>query len=315
MWQLSAALFMGWSLGSNDASHVFGTAVASRMVRFRTAVILCSLFVIVGALLEGREGILTYQQLSPMDMTTAFIVALAAGASLTLFSFLGLPVSSSQSVVGALVAIGLLHSDLDTGALVKIVICWVGTPIGAALMTFVLYFTVGKLINLLAPSLFMWDRSLRWSLILAGCYASYALGANNVANVTGPFAGAGGLSPLSACLIGSVTIALGVLTYSRRTMMTVGEGLVRMDAFTAFITSISAAATVHVYAIVGVPVSTGQAIIGAVLGVGIIKGMQTINYKNLLKILFAWLCTPTISAAVAFVVYELMLHFHVLAGG
>jgi PiT family inorganic phosphate transporter len=183
----------------------------------------------------------------------------------------------------------------------------VATPFGAALATVVMYYGVGKLLNLLFPSLFLYDRGLRWSLIIAGSYGAYALGANNVANVTGPFVGPDGLTPFWATLIGSFAIALGVVTYSRKVMMTVGRGLVRLNAFTAFIAILSEAVTVHVFAIIGVPVSTSQAIVGAVLGVGILKGAQTINTRTLWRILFGWIGTPAISAAVAFLLFQLFM--------
>ena len=305
MWQLVSGIFLGWSLGANDASNVFGTAVASRMVKFTTAAALCSLFVVLGALLEGQEGIETYRRLSPMSANLAFIVGLAAGATVALMSYWRLPVSTSQAVVGALVLIGILRSSLDTSSLVKVVLCWMGTPIGAALVTILLYYSVGKLLNVLYPTVFMYDRGLRWSLILAGSYGAYALGANNVANVTGAFTGPGMLTPFQACLVGSLAIALGVLTYSKNVMYTVGRNLVRLDAYTAFISILSAAITVHVYAIIGVPVSTSQAIVGAVLGIGILKGTRTIQTKTLWKILFGWLGTPAISAGVAYGMYQL----------
>ena len=307
MWQLSSGIFLGWSLGANDASNVFGTAVASRMVKFSTAAALCSLFVVAGALLEGRAGIETYQRLSPMSPNLAFIVGLAAGATVALMSFWRLPVSTSQAVVGALVLIGLLRSSLDTSSLLKVVLCWVGTPIGAALATIVLYYSVGKLLNVMYPTLFMFDRGLRGALILAGSYGAFALGANNVANVTGAFAIPGMLTPFQACLVGSLAIALGVLTYSKKVMYTVGRDLVRLDAYTAFISILSAAVTVHVYAIVGVPVSTSQAIVGAVLGIGILKGTRTIQAKTFWKILFGWIGTPAISAGAAYGLYQLFL--------
>ena len=305
MWQVLAGVFLGWSLGANDAANVFGTAVASRMVRFWTAAILCSVFVILGALLEGQEGIATYQTLSPMAPNTAFIVSLAAGLTVTMMSMLRLPVSTSQAVVGALVLVGVLNDTLNVESLGKVVLCWVGTPIGAALVTIFLYFALGALINWLQPTIFAWDRGLRMALIVAGSYGAYALGANNVANVTGPFAGEGMLTPLEATAIGSVAIALGVLTYSRNVMMTVGKDLVRLNAFTAFVAILAEAITVHFYAMVGVPVSTSQAIVGAVLGVGIVKGVKTINKRTLARIGFGWVGTPAISAAITWGLYEL----------
>jgi PiT family inorganic phosphate transporter len=312
MWQVVSGLFLGWSLGSNDAANVFGTAVASHMVRYWTAAILCSAFVILGATLEGHHGIETYRQLSPMSANEAFVVGLAAGLTVTLMSYWRLPVSTSQAVVGALVLIGVLKDTLDFSSLTKVVLCWVGTPIGAAIITIVLYYGLGKLMNWLHPSMFTYDKVLRWGLVVAGSYGAYALGANNVANVTGPFAGPGALSPQLAALIGALAISVGVMTYSRNVMMTVGSNLVKLDAFTAFVAILSEAVTVHVYAMVGVPVSTSQAIVGAVLGVGILKGTRTINMKTLARILFGWLGTPTVSATVAAAIFFLMRSLGVL---
>jgi len=305
VWQLISSVFLGWSLGTNDAANVFGTAVASRMVKFWTAAVLCSVFVVLGALLEGQEGIETYRRLSPMSPNLAFIVGAAAGATVALMSYFKLPVSTSQAVVGALVLIGIQNSNLDTSSLTKVVVCWVGTPIGAAIITVVLYHSVGKLMNALHFSLFSYDRNLRFALILAGSYGAYALGANNVANVTGAFVGPDMLSPFAACLIGSLAIALGVVTYSRNVMMTVGKKLVKLDAYTAFVAILAEAITVHVYAKIGVPVSTSQAIVGAVLGIGLLKGVRTIDKKTLWRILFGWTGAPAISAGMAFLLYLL----------
>lgn len=312
MWQVVSGLFLGWALGSNDASNVFGTAVASRMVRFRTAAVLCSVFVILGAMLEGRHGIETYQQLSPMTPNMAFLVALAAGCTVALMSYWRLPVSTSQAVVGALVLIGILRASLDSSSLTKVVLCWVGTPIGAAIITIFLYFTLGALVNWWHPNMFTYDRTLRWLLIIAGSYGAYALGANNVANVTGAFVGPNMLSPFTACLLGSLSIAVGVLTYSKKVMLTVGKNLVRLDAFTAFIAILAEAITVHIYAVVGVPVSTSQAIVGAVIGVGIVKGVRTIQMRTLSRILFGWVGTPAISAAICYLCYLAFRNFGLL---
>jgi len=299
IWQVGSGIYLGWSLGTNDSSNVFGTAVASNMIRFRTAAILCSVFVVLGAALEGHEGFETYNELSPVGLNLAFLVSLGAAMTVTLMSIRGLPVSTSQSVVGALVVAGLYEGNLDTSSLAKVVVCWIATPFGAALITIVIYYALGKLMNRLAPSMFHYDSGLRALLIIAGSYGAYALGANNVANVTGPFVGGPeGLSPTAATLIGGSAIALGVITYSRNVMMTVGKKLVPLDAFTAFVAILSEAITVHIFAVIGVPVSTSQAIVGAVLGIGLVKGAKTINRRTVLRILFGWIGTPAISAAI-----------------
>ena len=85
--------------------------------------------------------------------------------------------------------------------------------------------------------------------------------------------------------------------------MTVGKGIVKLDSFTAFICVLAHAVTVHIYAIVGVPVSTSQAIVGAILGIGLIKGVHVIHYKMLRTVSLGWLATPFIAAVFSAVGY------------
>lgn len=303
MWQLGSGVFLGWSLGSNDASNVFGSAVASRMVSFRTATILCAVFVVLGAVIDGRAGLDTYSNLSSFSLNTAFVVALASALTVTLMTRLGLPVSTSQAVVGALCAIGVIQSDLNTDSLIKVVICWVSTPIGGLVAALVLYRTVGWLLNTMNLNLFAYDRVLRTGLIVAGSYGAYALGANNVANVTGAFVGDGMLNPFWAALIGGISIALGVLTYSKHVMYTVGRDLVKLSAYPAFIVVLSEAVTVHLFAELGVPVSTSQAVVGAAIGVGLAARTTTFNYRVLSKIAFGWLGTPAITFIIGYLMF------------
>jgi len=149
---------------------------------------------------------------------------------------------------------------------------------------------------------------VRIALVIAGCYCSFALGANNVANVTAVFVGAGRLDVLSATLVGGASIALGILTFSRGVMKTVGRKLVRLDPFSALVVLLAEALTVQVYTWIGVPVSTSQAVIGAVLGIGILKGMRTIQTKTLTTILLGWFVTPAVSCFFLFAIHFLS-HF------
>jgi len=114
--------------------------------------------------------------------------------------------------------------------------------------------------------------------------------------VTAVFVGAGMLNVSAAALIGGLSIGLGILTFSRGVMDTVGKKLVRLDPFSALVVVLAHAITVHIYALIGVPVSTSQAVIGAVLGVGIIKGVNTIKRRTLVHIFLAWFITPFVAS-------------------
>ena len=303
MFSLLGGIFLGWSLGANDASNVFGSAVAARMVKFRTAAILASVFVLLGALLEGQAGIETLKGLTPLNLEQAVISSVAAAVTVTIMTILSLPVSTSQAVVGAILGIALLNQNINTPGLGKVVACWIGTPVGGIILSIMIYRVLAFFYNRLNINLFQADSLLRLSLIGAGSYGAYALGANNVANVTAVFVGAGELTLFSAVLLGGLSIDLGILTFSRRVMETVGRRLVRLEPFSALVVLLAEAITVHIYTIIGVPVSTSQAVIGAVLGVGIVKGIRTVERRTLINILVGWFLTPAIAAVIALSLY------------
>jgi len=295
--------FLGWALGANDAANCFGTAVRSGMLRFRTATLLCAVMVVVGALLEGHAGIETLGGLTSQTALTAGLTALSAAITVTVMTLLGLPISTSQAVVGAILGIGLMQRQLNLEGLEKVVVCWVGTPLGALLLAAALYPLLGRLYNRLDLGVYRQDEALRIGLIAVGCYGGYALGANNVANVSAVLVASGLSTPLEATLIGGGSIALGALTFSRRVMATVGSGVVKLDAFSALVVVLAEALTVHVYAWVGVPVSTSQAVVGAVVGVGLVRGLRSVRLRRLRNIALGWLLTPAIGAALSAALY------------
>ena len=178
----------------------------------------------------------------------------------------------------------------------KIIICWVATPIGAMVIAVLIYKLMTLLFSRISMSMLTRDKILWGGLLVVGVYGSYSLGANNVANATGIFSGQiEGVTDQQLALFGGISIAIGVLTYSKRVMMSVGSGIMHLDAFTAFVSVSSMAVTVHIFAIIGVPVSTSQAIIGSILGIGFIRGVHTVKFKMLRNIGFGWLLTPAVS--------------------
>ena len=98
---LSSGLFLGWSLGANDAANVFGTAVGSRMLRFSTAAAICAVFVVLGAVISGAGPSHGLGQLGAVNaLGGSFTVALAAALTVYGMTKFGLPVSTTQAVVG-----------------------------------------------------------------------------------------------------------------------------------------------------------------------------------------------------------------------
>ncbi len=94
MIKLLSSVFLGWSLGSNHSGNAFGTAVASKAIRYRNAIILCSLFIILGAYLGGKNGMITLSKLVNQNINTAFITTLAAAITVTIMTVLKMPIST-----------------------------------------------------------------------------------------------------------------------------------------------------------------------------------------------------------------------------
>jgi len=296
LWPIIGGIFLGWALGSNDAANIFGSGVATNLIKFRTAVILIAIFVVAGAVLEGSKVMAAVGHLSQLIPLTAFLSTLAAGIVVTIMSARGLPVSTSQAIVGAVLGVGILSHTANYSILTKVIICWALTPIGAILFSMIFYKIMAIIFSPKLMSLPLCTGVIKLGIILAGCYGAYALGSNNVANVTGVYVGAGMMSPLTAVVVGSVSIALGAITYSKKVMYTVGKQIFPLLDFSALVVVIAEAATVHLFTQLGVPVSASQAVVGAVLGIGILKNVRALNLSRLSSILLGWIITPIASA-------------------
>ena len=326
---LSSGLFLGWALGANDAANVFGTAVGTRMVSWRNAAIICSIFVILGAVISGAGTSQTLGKLGAITaLPGAFMTALSAGFSVFVMTKSGLPVSTSQAIVGAIIGWNFFSNQAtDTSTLAKILSTWIICPLLAAVIAIVIlkismYF--GRKKNL---SLIRLDAYKRIALIFAGALGAYSLGANNIANVIGVFIPVQPLAELKIgsfsfsstqqlFLLGGLAIALGVCTYSKKVMLTVGSDLGQLSSTSALVAVISHSIVLFLFASQGleallsryglptiplVPVSSSQAVVGAIFGISILQGITAVKWNVLGKIIAGWIVTPIFAGIVCFV--------------
>lgn len=304
MWVLLPALFMGWALGANAAANVCALGIATGAWRYRTAVLFTAAFSVLGAYLAGRAGMNTYGNLASHELGGAFCATLAAGLIVAVMSWRGLPVPGPQAIVGAIVGVALAAGrPVQWNLFGKITASWVINPIGACLLAYLLSRILTPLLSRRLLGLEAFDRLTRVVLVLVGLWGAFALGANNVPNVTGVFVGAGFLSPGAAGLIGGAAIALGVLTYSRPVIETVGRKLVELGTWPALLAVTAEVIVLQGFAAIGVPVSTAQAVVGAVVGVGLSKGVETVNLRQVWSILAGWVLTPTLAGGLGFLLW------------
>lgn len=320
---LLAGFYVAWNIGANDSANCVGTAVGGRILSYRRAIAIVILFVLLGAVLEGWKNMKTVGEdiiivsdgTNPLsEVPRAAIAALlAAGIWVTTATTLRLPVSTSQSMVGAVIGAGLLlsYAQPDIGASVQfgtlgiIAISWLLNPMFAAILAFILLKAFTPPLRRI-KNIVLLNQVLMILIIVASASTAYALGANDIGTSTGVvYAFFGGDGPdfrlmLLIGLFGGVALAVGVVTYSRRVMHTVGTGITRLDALTAFAAQMGAAITVWSFVQFHIPVSTTQAIIGAVAGAGLVKGAAAVSGRKLGHIGIAWVLTPAVACALSF---------------
>jgi PiT family inorganic phosphate transporter len=306
MWKIVSGVFFGWSLGTNDSASVFGTGVSTGIVKYHTAVLLTAFLVMLGALLEGSKCMATLGELSRLLSIEAFFCTLAAAIIMAIMTYLAIPASASQAIVGAVIGAGIISGSADFGNLFKIVSCWVVAPVASLFVAYVLHRFLSYLMAKTVTSLTRRNSLYYIGIMLSGSYGAYSLGANNVANVTGVYVSTGMLSAEIAALIGGLSIASGVMTSSKKVMMTVGKGIVPLDPFSALVAVFAEAVTLHAFTQLGVPVSFSQAIVGAVVGIGLVGDVQTVSGRMLIKIVLGWVLTPVLAGGLTFVAVRLV---------
>lgn len=326
---LLSGLFLGWSLGANDTGNIFGAAVETRMLKFKTAALIAAIFITLGAVFEGSGPSGTLGRLGSVDaLGGAFTVSLAAALTITLIVRIGIPVSTSQTIVGAIIGWNLFSGRLtDYRSLITIASSWVMAFVLSGSIAALLFHIAKPIVNRSKAHLLEQDVFVRYALVVVGAFGAYSLGANNIANVVGVFVPVspfkdldlGGFISISGVqqlyLLGSLSIVVGIYTYSHKVMRTVGKDLFHLSPITALIALSAEAIVLFLFASRGlynlllslglptiplVPVSSTQVIVGAVVGIGLSKGGKNIRYNILARISIAWVTAPVLAALVSF---------------
>ena len=310
MWSIIALLisgaYVGWNIGANDAGNCIGTSVGARVISYRKAIILVSVFATLGGLLQGREVMMTMGKgivTSGLPNLGVFVALLSGGIFVTTATLLKLPVSTSEAIIGGVLGVGLaLGSDISLTMLAKIGEVWVICPILVGIMASGIYALSTYILNRIKQDS-IWQRLPNLLLLISACYISFSLGANHVGTAMGPLVNAG-ISTTWLSILGGASLAVGALTFGHRVTGTIGGGITTLDPISAFSAQISAALAIHFFSILGIPVSTTQSVVGAIIGVGLVKGVRTVKKRRIIEIVTGWVATPTLAGVLAFVIYK-----------
>lgn len=329
---LALSAVIAWSIGANDLANSISYAVGSGAARYRQALLLFIAGLLLGAVFQGHmvmktlgkgvvEGIAVHEALS---------VSLAAFCWISLATYLGIPISTSQSITGAAIGVAVYRwltggrFEANLSVVYRIIASWVVSPLLAMLLSVLFYLLLYKAF----PRSVDGPR-LRWLILALSFFSAYAFGANDVANATGVYitvvAERLGFPELSAMrllsLYSAVFILLGGLSFGRRVLETLAYRVTRLDVTMGAAAAIGNFLTVWLFTTIpyilfgfGMPISTTYACFGSIFGAGIArhKSFAGVSLRTVVVVVTAWTLTLPLTIAISTVVNVI---FHELAYG
>ncbi len=173
--------------------------------------------------------------------------------------------------------------------------------------------TIGAGGHLVTESLFAYLQ------IMTACYVAFAHGANDVANAVGPLAAIFAVVktktvaaqvqvPLWMLAIGGIAVGGGLFAFGTRVMETIGKNITEITPVRGFCAEFGAATTILICSRMGLPISTTHVLVGSVVGIGVVRGMEALDLRLVKYILVSWFVTLPFTMILAIIIYEALLH-------
>ncbi|KGA97079.1 sulfate permease [Alkalihalobacillus alcalophilus ATCC 27647 = CGMCC 1.3604] len=301
------ALFFAMNIGASGTAAAMGPAYGSGAIpNKKIAMVLVAVFAFLGALAGGEVvktiggGIIPNEI---VDVPIVIIILASACGTLFIANLIGIPLSTSEVVVGSIVGVGIAFQALFLKELLIIVSFWIITPFVAFFMALL----IGKVTIYLEkrwPQLKgkgKWKKPLVFFLIACGCIEAYAAGMNNVANAVGPLVGAGLIEINTAVIYGGLFVGLGAIVLGGKVLETNGKKITQLSLLQGSSVSLTGGSLVIVASIFGLPVPLTQITTSAIAGIGTAANGFQVWQKGIMKqIIKVWIVSPIFSLVIAY---------------
>ncbi|MES1021771.1 inorganic phosphate transporter [Gloeocapsa sp. BRSZ] len=173
----------------------------------------------------------------------------------------------------------------------------------------------------LSPTQNIVEKQLAKFQLLSACFVAFAHGSNDVGNAIAPLAAINYISltgtvplngitiPLWILVLGGAGIVTGLAIWGKKVIATIGEGIIRLQPSAGFCAELATATTILLASRVGIPVSTSHALVGGVVGIGLVQGNKSIQFKTVRGIIMAWLITVPAGALLGAIVFAIARNF------
>ena len=317
---IAAASAFAYSLGAHYTGACMGMPYAAGAIRLVPALLVMAPFVLVGAIFaSGRvEATVGHGILASATVAVPLAVAIVVSAfCLTAaYNWVAIPTSTIQILVFSAVGAGLAAGvGIQWQTIGTLLVVWAVAPFAAC----GLGFGLTRLLD-------------RWgghgsspakgqglvghtalALVGIGTAASFAMGANDVANSSGALVMTGLFGLTLAGLIGGIGMVLGVLTWGRPLLQRVAFDVVKLDPRTAAASQLAQSAVILVSVSFGYFTSMNQALVGAMIGAGLARPSGAVVRKTVRDVLAGWAAGPISGAALGFALAFALRSAHVLS--
>ena len=312
---LTLSIIIAFGIGAND--EAMAPVVGSGAIKLKYVLLLGLVLNVVGALLLGRftSGTLGSALLLAPARTENYILAIIISTSifLILSSTKGLPVSTTVSVVGSVIGVGIYYSIANAGAnaviwggkFVEIALSWVISPILGLVVSIGIYWILRKYI-LSRPKglrgIEKMEKYFLFGLIGMVVVVSLSRAGNDVGNAVGVLTGFQGTITLPdleiLLLIGGIGIGVGLYFLGRKVLKNVGKNIIEMRPSDAFAVQTATMIILLGATLWGLPVSGTIILIFAIIGNSMIKHTR-FNKKTIKQIIYSWVLTIPVTLAVS----------------
>lgn len=314
---VTVGLFFAMNIGASGAAASMGIAYGSGVIKNRIiALILCGMAVFLGAWLGGGEVVKTMGSgIVPQSTFTeaiALIVIASAALSLFLANVFGIPLSTSEVTVGAVVGAGIVYQSVFAGKLAWIVMFWLLTPVVAFIIAI---FAATLLKKPFMQKLVSTPKAipiLTALVIFMGVFEAFSAGMNNVANAVGPLVGAGIMSTANGIFWGGLFVAVGAVFLGKKVLETNGKKITSIRLEEGCVISGTGAGIVMAASIFGIPVPLTQITTSSIIGIGFAKQGRSVLKKDIVvQLLVVWVVSPVLSMVLSYTFIQLVIEQNV----
>jgi PiT family inorganic phosphate transporter len=301
---VAVAVAFAFSIGAHYTGACMGMPYAAGAIRLGPALLLMAPIAFIGAFLASGsvEGTVGHGILvtGSVALGVALLIVTSALVLTSAYNFLTIPTSTIQILVFSTIGVGFAAGiSINWSTIEILLVIWASAPVAA----FAIGYAGTRLADRWRPvASVASERSKAWmtGLVAIGLTASFAMGANDVSNASGPLVMTGLFGLLAAGFIGGVGIALGVLTWGRPLLRTVAFDIVKLDPRMALTSQIAQSLVILVSVAFGYFTSMNQALVAAMLGTGMARGQSAVLWKPVRGILIGWLIGPASGLSLGF---------------